>query len=137
MKNEAGVMFIVKDGLILAVSRKNDKTKYGLPGGKCSGKVETPKEAAIRETFEETGIIVKSCIQIYKRTESNKIIDGLPFQAYCFYATEWEGNPTKKEDGEVKWITADELTSSNQAFPEYNINAVYIFKRLYPEIALK
>ena len=136
MKNEAGVILIIKDGLILAVSRKNNPNKWGLSGGKCEEN-ESPKEAAIRETFEETGIVVKSCEQIYKRTESNKVIDGFPFQAYCFYATEWEGSPEQKEEGKVKWITADELTSNDQAFPEYNINAVYIFRKLYPDVFLK
>jgi 8-oxo-dGTP pyrophosphatase MutT (NUDIX family) len=57
-------MLIVKDGLILSVSRRDDKTKFCFLGGKCEPN-ETTGMAAIRETFEETGINVTDCVHIY------------------------------------------------------------------------
>ena len=43
---EAGVMLIVEDGLILGISRRHDKTKFGFLGGKVNPG-ETVKLAAI------------------------------------------------------------------------------------------
>ncbi len=47
-----------RTGLILGVSRKEDKTDFGLPGGKREPG-EEPWQTAIRETLEETGYTVR------------------------------------------------------------------------------
>ena len=51
----AACILIPVDGLYLAVSRKNNTTKWGLPGGKREAG-ERLIDCAIRETFEETGL---------------------------------------------------------------------------------
>ena len=107
---EAGVMLIIKDGLMLSVSRKHDPSKYGLAGGKVEPN-ETPKQGAMREAFEETGIIVNDCELIYQRVEPAELPDGLPFYTYCFFATDWFGDPKALEGGTIKWFTAKEITS--------------------------
>jgi 8-oxo-dGTP pyrophosphatase MutT (NUDIX family) len=50
---------LLNDGTILMVSRKNDKNSFGLPGGKVEPN-ESSVDAAIRECYEETGIVIKS-----------------------------------------------------------------------------
>jgi ADP-ribose pyrophosphatase YjhB (NUDIX family) len=58
-KISAQVVLINDEGKILCVSRKDDHTDFGLPGGKadpCDG--GDPTETAIRETREETGLEV-------------------------------------------------------------------------------
>jgi len=50
----ASVVVVEEDGLILAVSRKDNHSDLGLPGGKIESG-ETPITAACRETVEETG----------------------------------------------------------------------------------
>jgi 8-oxo-dGTP pyrophosphatase MutT (NUDIX family) len=62
--HQSGVMLIIKNGLILAVSRRHDKSKFGLPGGKLEPN-ESHWSAAIRETKEETGIKVLSYKEIF------------------------------------------------------------------------
>lgn len=53
----ACVLVLSNDSKILAVSRKNDSTAFGIPGGKLD-EGESPIAAAIRETLEETGYTV-------------------------------------------------------------------------------
>lgn len=54
MKTAACVLVMNNEGEMLSVSRKYDESDWGLAGGKCEDG-ETPKQAAIRETLEETG----------------------------------------------------------------------------------
>lgn len=134
---QAAAMLIIKDGLILAVARKSDKTKFGLPGGKCS-EGELPFPAAIRETLEETGIKINYGIFVYQRVEPAGKPDGEDFYAYCFYATEWEGEPQNLEGTEVRWLTPNELTSKEMgAFPDYNAKMLEAFRKLFPRVKLK
>lgn len=43
------------NGQHLVIHRKDEKT-YGLPGGKVNGS-ENPKDALVREIYEETGLV--------------------------------------------------------------------------------
>jgi ADP-ribose pyrophosphatase YjhB (NUDIX family) len=133
---QAGVMLIVKDGLILSISRRNDKTKFGLPGGKCEEN-EPVKDAAIRETQEETAVSVKDCTWIFTREEPRHAPEGQDFECHCFYATQWDGEPHNSEEGDVKWLTVEELTTTNGAFPDYNRKTINAFKTIFPSVYLK
>ena len=136
MRN-AAVMLIIKDGLILGITRRSDQTKWGLVGGKVD-EGETIKEAAIRECKEECGVIVKECVEIYHQFEPKHSPDGIDFMSYCFYATDWEGEPSKCEDMEVAWITAKQLTSDETAaFGSYNRATLATFTLHFPEVILK
>jgi 8-oxo-dGTP pyrophosphatase MutT (NUDIX family) len=132
---EASVMLIIKDGLILSVSRKYDQSKYGLAGGKVEPG-ESPGMAAVRETFEETGIKVADCIWIYKRVEPPDRPDGESFNAYAYYAVDWSGTPVASEEGVVKWLTVKELTETHGAFPDYNRDTLNAFHKAFPNIKL-
>lgn len=133
---EAGVMIIIKDDLVLGVSRRNDKTKFGLPGGKVE-MGETPKQAAIRETFEETGVHVDKCVYLYERVEPCRKPGDIPFRSYCFYATEWHGDPSSSEEGYVKWCTKEDLLGITGAFPQYNEKALEVLSNMLPDIIVK
>ena len=134
---QASVMIVVKDGLVLAVSRRYDSTKFGLPGGKVEPG-ESLEAAAIRETFEETGIVVKSCKKIYMREEPASLPGGEPFFAHAFLALDWVDSPlTESEEGVVKWISWDELISPNGAFPQYNYDTLNALKILFPNIYIQ
>ena len=128
MRN-AAVMLIIKDGLILSVSRRYDKTKFGLAGGKVEPD-ETPRAAAIREAYEETGVRVSDCIFLYYRDAPRDRPEGEDFHAYCYLATEWTGTPQSSEEGEVAWLTEAELTGDKGAFPDYNRDTINAYKNL-------
>jgi 8-oxo-dGTP pyrophosphatase MutT (NUDIX family) len=130
---EAAVMLLLKNdnGLkILAVSRRYDKTKFGLPGGKLEPN-ETPKDAAIRECFEETGVKVVHCCLIYRRDEMRDRPEGEDFHTYCYYGTKWEGEPHNSEEGEVAWLSEEELTGDKGAFPEYNRKTLDMWRKIF------
>ena len=131
----AGVMLIVKDGLILSISRRNDRTKFGLPGGKAE-EGEQAVDAAIRETLEETSIQVKKATLIYHRVEPADSPTGMDFHSYCFYAEDWFGVPSDSEEGEVKWLTPEEVTDSKAAFGLYNTKMLQLFQEQHPEVYL-
>lgn len=138
---DAGLMLIIKDGLILSITRKEDPSLYGIIGGKCEPN-ETTKDAAIRETFEETSIIVKSCVMIFKRIVPPLQPGGLPFNSVCYFATDWEGTPQDSEEGKVTWLSEYELINPKTvpngkgAFPDYNKNSLNSFKSMFPDIKL-
>lgn len=125
----AGIMLIVnKRNEILAVSRKDDKTKFCLPGGKPEPTDLSIKETAIRETEEETGLIVKKCKLIYQNTNYD---NNTYFNTTTFLAEEWTGAIHTDENIIIKWLTPEELTSETSgAYPEYNTNVVKAYNAL-------
>lgn len=136
MRN-AVVVLVIKDGLILAISRRNDKTKFGLPGGKVEETDPTMMFAARRETLEETSVQVGLLEHIFTRVEPKERPEGEDFYTYCYYALNWKGEPQNSEEGEVKWLTQAELTSPEiGAFYDYNSRTLEVFKTKFPNVKL-
>jgi 8-oxo-dGTP pyrophosphatase MutT (NUDIX family) len=136
---QAGVMLIIRDGMILGISRRHDKTIFGLPGGKFSpdapdNDLDT-KDTAIRETREETSVIVNDCVFLYERVELGDGANGVDFFSRCYYAIDWTGEPQNSEEGLVKWLTPKEVVSS-AAFGDYNRNTLNVFKNMFPHVYL-
>lgn len=136
MRKAAVTLIVNSEGLILGVSRRNDPTKFGLPGGKVEDN-ETPEEAAARETKEETGINVHSSDNIFLRVEPRHSPEGQDFLTYCYYAITWDGTPQNSEEGVVKWLTAKELIGENGAFAEYNTLTLDAFRAKFPDVFIK
>jgi mutator protein MutT len=96
--------------IVLGVSRKDDHTSIGLPGGKIDDG-ESFYDGMLREVTEETGIYVKKASPIYFRQDGE-------FLVLTYLVTSWEGEIHTEEAGIVKWTTFDELKKG--CFGEYN-----------------
>jgi 8-oxo-dGTP pyrophosphatase MutT (NUDIX family) len=136
MINLAAVIVLINDGLVLGVSRRNDKTKFGLAGGK-----RDPGElidlTAVRELREETGLIVdpNRMYYIYSRVEPAEKSGGEDFNCECFYAISWTGKITPEKGLEVKWVPMSVLIDpKTAAFAEYNKNTFDAFNKLFPKV---
>lgn len=107
----------IKDGQVLAVSRKNNPNDFGLPGGKLDPG-ETAKEAIIREILEETGLMVINCEPIFE--DKDRVEGGEPRPCLAFLIRSWRGKIKSKETGVVKWADPSVITDPSTSFHEYN-----------------
>lgn len=111
MKKAAAVV-ILNDDRVLGVSRKNDPTDMGLPGGKLE-LGETYEEGAIRETLEETGLQVEIITQLFMRIDGDTIC-----RTFLAKQVDSTAQIATTEAGRVDWITWEELFRGT--FGEYN-----------------
>lgn len=116
MRFGVAVLVMNDEGKLLSVSRKDDKTDFGLPGGKVEPG-ETPIEAAFRELFEETGYKIinpQYAKMIYHAEIGNEL--SVTYQVALAGITR-EKIPT--ETAEVEWHNPEVLANS-KTFGEYN-----------------
>jgi len=107
----ACVVLINEQGLVLGVSRKDDHSKMGLPGGKMEPEdLLDSKTTAIRECKEETGLDIDDLILAFAIHKDGSM---------CFtYIAKYSGIISHDEPHLVKWIPFIELL--NGTFGDYN-----------------
>ena len=107
----SSIVIYFDNGKVLLLKRK-DKVpyggKWGFPGGGAE-KGETPEEAAIRETAEETGIKVLPEDLVFL----DKVVSPDKREVHVFACNNFEGNVDakrvyKEHDG-YEWVAMDEL----------------------------
>lgn len=109
---------------ILAVSRKDDLSDFGLPGGKSEKYDRDLRATAAREFLEETGAMVdpRDLIEIFRH-------DGCAtFEVSLFklYGVTKRG---PQETGRVAWVTPQKLCEGS--YGDYNRRLMRVVGRLH------
>lgn len=106
-----GVM-LLREGRILLGRRL---TGHGAGSyGWCGGHLElgeAPEACAVRETLEETGLMLDAT-DLVPQSVCNVIAYGTHYVDFAYLATRWRGTPTVREPGKVagwEWHPLDAL----------------------------
>lgn len=99
MKESVQAVLLNSNGEVLAVSRKDDHSNFGLCGGKVDDG-ETREEAMIRECKEESGLTIKSMIPVFQMHKWG-------YMGYTYLVTDWEGEISTNEPHIVKFAPYD------------------------------
>lgn len=108
---ELTVLCLIQDGnrVLLQNRVKNDWKGYALPGGHVEAG-ESFVDAVVREMKEETGLSIKNPrivgIKHFPMENGRYIV-------LLFKATEFEGTVVPSEEGEMEWISLDDLPTIN------------------------
>jgi 8-oxo-dGTP diphosphatase len=110
-----GLMF--RGEKILAVSRKDNHSDLGLPGGKIDPG-ETPEEALIRELGEEIAIVPTKFRVIFE--DLDRVMNGELRPGRTYLIEEWEGEPVSKERAILDWVLPSRILEPSNSFHQYN-----------------
>lgn len=113
---------LIEDGKILTVSRKNDQTKLGLPGGKVD-RGELPQESMVRECLEETGIKVTVSVDSFADYCTSD------YYVICYILCRVSDEVLEisdEETGKVEFVEIKKLLESSP-FADYNRKAFEYF----------
>ena len=105
LKKTVSVVLLNDDGMVLCVSRKNDHTDMGMPGGKVDPEDLTELDAAVREVKEETGLDITNLQLVYAMHKNGAM-------GYTYLA-DWTGEIDYDEPHVVKWGLFRELVAGS------------------------
>ena len=129
-------MLYDENGNILLQDRKDpDWPGMCFPGGHVE-KAESFTQAAIRETFEETGLTIedpKLCGVKQFQTKDDK-----RYVVFFYKATRYHGKLTASDEGELFWIpkkeidnyaTVEDFSKMLKVFETEDLNEFYYYKK--------
>jgi 8-oxo-dGTP pyrophosphatase MutT (NUDIX family) len=101
------------DAICLAIKKRGfGAGNWNGYGGKIEGG-ETIELSAVRETWEESGVVVNE-----SALEENGIIDfffkdGRHIEVHSFFVRSWEGDPVETEEMKPEWFAFDKIPYEN------------------------
>ena len=121
--------YLIKDNEVVVTKYKKGNKKegyYDIPGGKID-EGETPKQTAIREMKEETGIEIQNLK--YKGIMTIEYPDRM-FIFDTFISKEYEGEPQEFEENTSEWIDIDELLKKEKILSNIILLDKFLIKGL-------
>ena len=121
--------YLIKDNEVVVTKYKKGNKKeryYDIPGGKID-EGESPKQTAIREMKEETGIEIQNLK--YKGIMTIEYPDRL-FIFDTFITKEYEGEPQEFEENTSEWIDIDELLKKEKILSNIILLDKFLIKGL-------
>ena len=121
--------YLIKDNEVVVTKYKTGNKKegyYDIPGGKIE-EGETPKQTAIREMKEETGIEIQNLK--YKGIMTIEYPDRM-FIFDTFISKEYEGEPQEFEENTSEWIDIDELLKKEKILSNIILLDKFLIKGL-------
>lgn len=121
------------EGNLLALEESRKASKWNLPGGKVDFG-EDFEQAAIREVFEETGLLVDDLILL---TENIFVIEGQQWKGRYYYANSVKGQPCVREPSkcsEMRFLGSNEIwsvPSHSELFAEI-LESIWMTKKTDP-----
>lgn len=125
-------LLVVQFGKVLSISRRNDTTLWGLPGGKVDD-FETNIEALMREVSEELSVIAASTAYepLYVGFCPGKLDPPVDYWVTTYF---WVDTPIRDhelspENGfALKWLTREQLEDpAISPFASYNAEVFKAF----------
>ena len=121
--------YLIKDNEVVVTKYKKGNKKegyYDIPGGKIE-EGESPKQTAIREMKEETGIEIQNLK--YKGIMTIEYPVRL-FIFDTFITKEYEGEPQEFEENTSEWIDIDELLKKEKILSNIILLDKFLIKGL-------
>ena len=121
--------YLIKDNEVVVTKYKKGNKKegyYDIPGGKIE-EGEFPKQTAIREMKEETGIEIQNLK--YKGIMTIEYPDSM-FILDTFISKEYEGEPQEFEENTSEWIDIDELLKKEKILSNIILLDKFLIKGL-------
>ena len=121
--------YLIKDNEVVVTKYKKGNKKegyYDIPGGKIE-EGESPKQTAIREMKEETGIEIQNLK--YKGIMTIEYPDRM-FIFDTFISKEYEGEPQEFEENTSEWIDIDKLLKKEKILSNIILLDKFLIKGL-------
>ncbi|SDD71625.1 ADP-ribose pyrophosphatase YjhB, NUDIX family [Paenibacillus sp. UNCCL117] len=126
--HSAVYLLFIRDGRILLLRRANtgfEDGKFSLVAGKLDGGEEV-RAAAVREAYEESGLLVKiedlEVVQvIHRNSDSGEWVD------FFLNVRAWEGEPCNREPdkcSELGWFPLDALPSDMIGYVKQTVEKI-------------
>jgi 8-oxo-dGTP pyrophosphatase MutT (NUDIX family) len=119
---QAVCVILYRNGLVLSISRGTNTSDWNIPGGKVD-LGESLREAAARELYEETGVLVpyrKQLVPVYASMVRTHFCTCFLVNGDVIFPPAMGSSPF---EGYVAWARPDDLITSRSRFFEYNRNA--------------
>lgn len=125
-------MCLIEDEKGNIVMQIRDPKRYtwsgaALPGGHIEEK-ESLHQAVVREVYEETGLTI--CNPKLVGMKHWHTVDGIRYLVFLYRTNDFSGELRSSEEGEVKWVSRNDLDNIELAYDLKNLLRVFDEEKL-------